>query len=114
MADHTPEPWGAEEGPITLHGKQWSLLSPVDYERARACVNACAGMPLADVQELASIPGGVMALTVKADDYRLERDAAREALGAAEEFIAGFEDDDTQEGIADLLTKIRNARGGTS
>lgn len=40
----TPEPWKKEEGPMYLHGKYWSLLSPEDYERARACVNAMAGI----------------------------------------------------------------------
>ena len=33
------------------------------------------------------------------------------ALKAAEEFISGFEDDETQEGIAELLHEVRTALG---
>jgi hypothetical protein len=32
-----------------------------------------------------------------------------EALGSAERFVSGFEDDEVQEGIAELLAKIRAA-----
>lgn len=39
-------------------------------------------------------------------------DPAAEALRRAESFIAGFEDDETQEGIADLLATIRAAIAG--
>lgn len=35
--------------------------------------------------------------------------AVLEALERAEAFIAGFEDDDTQEGVTDMLTAIRVA-----
>ena len=46
----TPEPWLDEEGPVTLGGRQYSLLAfPFDYGRARACVNYCAGMPTDDL-----------------------------------------------------------------
>lgn len=36
---------------------------------------------------------------------------AQDALAKAEAFIAGFEDDEAQEGIAALLAEIRAARG---
>ncbi|HCF4943731.1 TPA: hypothetical protein NIF76_002900 [Pseudomonas aeruginosa] len=36
----------------------------------------------------------------------------QEALLLAEQFIAGFEGDESQEGISDLLTSIRAAIGG--
>lgn len=38
-----------------------------------------------------------------------KRDALTRTLVRAEAFIAGFEDDDTQEGIAELLREIRCA-----
>lgn len=38
-----------------------------------------------------------------------KRDALTHALVRAEAFIAGFEDDDTQEGITELLLEIRCA-----
>ena len=34
---HTPEPWKEQEIPVTLY-KQ------ADYDRARSCVNGCAGL----------------------------------------------------------------------
>lgn len=40
-------------------------------------------------------------------------DHQREALIAAERFIVGFEGDETQEGIDDLLHQIRTALKGT-
>lgn len=42
-------------------------------------------------------------------EFRIERDALAAALRAAEGFIVGFEDDSTQEGIAELLAQIRAA-----
>ena len=41
MTDHTPEPWPPRD-------PRWgpeARLSWDDYDRARACVNACAGIP---------------------------------------------------------------------
>lgn len=78
-AAHTPEPWGPEEGPITLHGKQWSLLSPVDYERARVCTNACKGISTPILESLAKITGlrGVMD---RLTSFRDQRDEMLERL----------------------------------
>lgn len=51
-----------------------SAQDEANAARIAPCVNAFDGMPQKDVEELAAIPGGVMALTIQADDYRLERD----------------------------------------
>ncbi len=41
MTGHTPEPWGPfDNPPLTM-----ITLNKYDYDRARACVNACAGIP---------------------------------------------------------------------
>lgn len=40
--------------------------------------------------------------------------AMRAALTSAESFISGFEDDETQEGIGELLATIRKAMGGAA
>lgn len=48
-------------------------------------------------------------LAVERAEFRVERDALAAALRAAEGFIVGFEDDSTQEGIAELLAQIRAA-----
>ncbi len=41
MTGHTPEPWGPfDDPPLTR-----ITLNKYDYDRARACVNACAGIP---------------------------------------------------------------------
>jgi len=45
MTDHTPEPWPGKN----LHGDRVSL-SWADYQRAQACVNACAGIPTAQLE----------------------------------------------------------------
>jgi len=39
MTDHTPEPWADYRNTLP------ATLSATDYARARACVNACAGIP---------------------------------------------------------------------
>ena len=42
---HTPEPWGPKGWPpVISHIESATILSTLDYERARACVNACAGI----------------------------------------------------------------------
>ena len=41
MSEHTPEPWAAYDPESTAP----KTLSAADYDRARAAVNACAGIP---------------------------------------------------------------------
>ena len=43
---HTPEPWGPDLGPIDkdYYIEPMTLITTRDYRRARACVNACAGI----------------------------------------------------------------------
>ena len=56
--------------------------------------------------------GGEPSYPAWADDVKVlcsVRDIARNALVQAENFIVGFEDDELQEGIDDLLADIRNA-----
>ena len=43
MTDHTPEPWPDWES-LSGSGSHYAL-DRFSYERARACVNACAGIP---------------------------------------------------------------------
>lgn len=45
-SNHTPEPWGPDLGPIDkdYYIEPMTLLTTRDYKRARACVNACAGI----------------------------------------------------------------------
>lgn len=66
------------------HHADWcaNVIHP-DARRIVAAVNAVAGMPQADLEELAKIDGGVMALTVYADDMRQQRDQLLAALEAA-------------------------------
>lgn len=59
-----------------------SAQDEANAARIAPCVNAFDGMPQKDVEELAAIPGGVMALTIQADDYRLQRDALRAEVAA--------------------------------
>lgn len=73
-ANHTPEPWldGSESEHSTETSHEWvehpdgsdnwrALLSCVDYDRAVACVNACAGIPT-DKLEAGAVHGLVTAL----------------------------------------------------
>ncbi len=49
MTDYTPEPWAEYDNDLP------KTLNAADYDRARACVNACAGIPteqLGDVKAL--------------------------------------------------------------
>ena len=44
-SDHTPEPWGPDEGPLMVGRiEPMTLLTTRDYKRARICVNAFAGL----------------------------------------------------------------------
>ncbi|OQS42297.1 hypothetical protein [Chromobacterium haemolyticum] len=97
--EHTKEPWPAYPSITKADPVGLITLSMVDYDRARACVNACAGMPQDDLEELAKVEGGVMSLTVYADDMRqrvekLEADYAAQglALKAAKAMQAGETD----------------------
>jgi hypothetical protein len=65
------------DGNINYIGK---IASEPDARRVAACVNACEGMPVEHIEQLAVIGNGVMRLTVKADDYRRERDELLAAL----------------------------------
>ena len=58
---HTPEPWPPFAEHVEINGVNdgeaptpYHLLKRADYERARACVNACAGMddPAAEIAKL--------------------------------------------------------------
>lgn len=79
-----------------------------------AAISAAVDRQSATAMDVAS----VMALGLAAVAERLSEpqitppEEMRVALMGAERFIAGFEDDDTQEGVADLLTTIRNAIAG--
>lgn len=69
MPKHTPEPWGLDPDTRMFyqkhqiharHGEHWVQLSPEDFERAAACVNACKGIPSKKLEDLA--PAGLMQL----------------------------------------------------
>lgn len=99
---HTPEPWSISDAPYQIVGpvgQTIAKLTSLDMDNARrivAAVNAVAGMPQDDLEELAKVEGGVMSLTVYADDMRqrvekLEADYAAQglALKAAKAMQAG-------------------------
>lgn len=89
MEEHSKTPWRIE--PATKKDN-WRIIAAnnqvvstfsgnMDMDNARrivACVNACAGMPQDDVEELAKF--GVMELTVYADDMRQQRDKLQQQL----------------------------------
>jgi hypothetical protein len=95
----TKEPWIAKGRTVLAHGRiicisvdrsiaelgnksyiESAFQDEIDIKRIVACVNALAGMPQDDVEELAKIPGGAMALTVYADDLLKQRDELLSAL----------------------------------
>ncbi|BBH11763.1 hypothetical protein [Chromobacterium haemolyticum] len=99
---YTPEPWSISDAPYQIVGpvgQTIAKLTSLDMDNACrivAAVNAVAGMPQDDLEELARVEGGVMSLTVYADDMRqrvekLEADYAAQglALKAAKAMQAG-------------------------
>ncbi|UGA37900.1 hypothetical protein JOS77_28845 [Chromobacterium haemolyticum] len=89
---HTPEPWSISDAPYQIVGpvgQTIAKLTSLDMDNARrivAAVNAVAGMPQDDLEELAKVEGGVMSLTVYADDMRqrVEKlEAGNASLGRA-------------------------------
>lgn len=70
------------------HHASWhaNVIHP-DARRIVACVNACAGMPQDDLEELAKV--GLMELTVYADDMRQQRDELLAVLEGLLDEVAG-------------------------
>lgn len=59
---HTPEPWPEYiEVAVVMtpnpDGPDAAVLSFEDYRRARACVNACAGIPTENLERIAHVIG---------------------------------------------------------
>lgn len=110
---HTPEPWTAarRSAVVEIHAQndmvgifQGTLLDADEANARRivACVNACAGMPQDDVDALTQA-GGVMGLTVYADDMRQQRD---QLLAAIEGVLANCPD---AEGLSSAYANARAA-----
>lgn len=82
---------GHPEGPYQVAEAGWraGVISreeaAANARRFRACWNACDGMRIAHIEQLAEIGQGVMHLTVYADDLKRERDAA---LAQRDELLA--------------------------
>lgn len=81
---------------VALRHRENAETHAAYFRRIAAAVNAVAGMPQDDLEELAKVEGGVMSLTVYADDMRqrvekLEADYAAQglALKAAKAMQAG-------------------------
>ena len=58
MTDYTPEPWETQEMPSEIDCRErgdWIMLSGPDWFRARACVNACAGIPTEQLGSVARL-----------------------------------------------------------
>jgi hypothetical protein len=72
-------------------------MSAADYRRAALCVNACAGMPTDDLEELAKIENGLLHLSAFADELKLQRDQ----LLAALQKLAGIKLGFVADGIVD-------------
>lgn len=89
---HTPEPWPAFTDicqPATPHPESpaIAMLSWDDYIRARACVNACAGIETEDLERHYNAGGGIDSAMEEAalrDNVKVwqQRDQLRAALKA--------------------------------
>lgn len=110
MSAHTPGPWSNDHGiEITAgHKSICGMRFPFDSEehqanarRIVACVNACEGFST-DFLEKIRFDTAVMR----------SQAAMAKALFRAEAFIAGFEGDELQEGVDELLAEIRAAQKG--
>lgn len=80
---------------MILRGQPFSLLSPADYERARACVNACAGIsaellshgPVAPLARMSAIAAERDEI---AGQYRALKDYAAVAIRARDDLAAAL------------------------
>jgi len=109
MTDHTPEPWGARtvkasgsflvRGPndrtVCIHQPHMSASTSATHEeslanaaRIVACVNACAGIPTAQLQV-----GSVAELVAAADKVLQPADGSDEPSWDLKAAIAAFQKD---------------------
>lgn len=120
-AKYTPGPWKVEiweynpgrgKVPVIVAGDNataeilplWERPDGEQEENARrivACVNACEGIPTEALE--------CQSKRKISEAWVRQRDKLVSACQRAEAFIAGFEDDETQEGIAGLLAELRSA-----
>jgi len=81
--NYTKEPWEPFEDVCIqmhpIHDYQAVYITPEDYIRARACVNACAGMPTDDLKMVPE--KGLFHLAEFANKTVIERDTYRELCG---------------------------------
>lgn len=127
---HQPEPWkltyddGGAEDPA-LRDKDGHIVADVfgsaNGHRIVACVNACAGISNEMLDAWMNPPEGMFGaphgpwthhIRILADSGKKIAQKSEQRLAAlkiAEEFITGFEDDETQEGIGEKLAAIRTA-----
>lgn len=108
----TPEPWKEEEGPITLGGKQYSLLAfPFDYGRARQCVNACEGIPGAILSKGAGSVAPSITLIACTDEIQTLRAQRDELLAALKRALARVSNEEilaVSEATKDAMRGIAN------
>lgn len=77
MSAHTPEPWPTYDGTMPI------VINVTDYERARACVAACAGMsdPEAEIawlrERAQSVNEYAERMHAQCNELERERDAVR-------------------------------------
>jgi len=87
----------------TLDNSTAASCMEANARRIVACVNACEGIPTEALE--------CQSKRKISEAWVKQRDQLVSACKRAEAFIAGFEDDETQEGIAELLDEIRSAAG---
>ena len=87
MSKHTPEPWADYED------HTFKTLSALDYARARACVNACTGIPTSALSEgcvRKAFKVLARALEVHGDGYSWGSDARDLLADLAKSNLADF------------------------
>lgn len=125
MSEHTKEPWEAftkcpgeccwalRSATKDEHGEKEEIsfpeMSGEDARRIVACVNACAGMPTDDLEEMVKQGGNVRVLADFANDLLQQRD---KLLAALEEIATSVDIDTLQGAIDTAKTAIAEVKGG--
>lgn len=114
---HTKEPWPPFTDIATMmtpdpEGTPAAILSWDDYIRARACVNACAGIRTDSLEQDGSAVMGWQRTARKLIDVTKQRD---DLLAALEQFLdpEGNPPEDTGE-WREVLRVITSAKGGAA
>lgn len=65
---------------LLMNGEQVTARQEANLRRLAACWNACEGIEIESIEELAAMGHGVASLIVYGDDVKRERDALAQAL----------------------------------